>query len=201
MFEFKYVGTVDYSEAYEMQLQALNKAAEKNQNTILGLEHPAVLTLGYKASADLEVFKSNTIQIQKINRGGLATIHSEGQLVIYPILNIRELKISVRNYVHLLLKTTQNILKNIDIETTLDDEAIGLYTKKGKIAFCGVQVKNGCTLHGLSLNVSNDLSLFQNIRSCGIELPKLDKISNYNNQIKTPTLFEKWSEEFFKNIV
>lgn len=200
MLEFKYLGLTDYATAYEAQLKALEQAFSNQKYTVLGLEHPAVLTLGHRALPDLEILKSNAIKIEKIGRGGLATIHSEGQLVIYPILNIRTLKLGVRNYVQLLLTTTQNILREIGIESFTDDEAIGLYTEKGKIAFCGVQIKNGCSLHGISLNVSNDLDLFQNIRSCGVEVPKLDKISFYNNHIKSPTLFKKWSEEFFKNL-
>lgn len=196
MLKFEYLGRVEYAQAYELQLKALEQASSNNKYTIIGLEHPAVLTLGNRASADLEIFNTNKVKIEKINRGGLATIHSEGQLVIYPIINIRELKIGVRTYVQLLLKTTQNVLQQLGVESTADDAAIGLYTSQGKIAFCGVQVKNGCTLHGLSLNVNNDLELFQNIRSCGVQLPKLDKISNYDNSIQLQTIFKKWSEEF-----
>ena len=200
MFEFKYLGSIDYSVAYDLQLKAFSEALNNQKYTILGLEHPAVLTLGYKASSDLEIFNTNTIKIQKVNRGGLATIHSEGQLVIYPVLNIRELKMGVRTYVQLLLRTTQRVLQNINIEAVVDEAAVGLYTSSGKIAFCGVQVKSGCTLHGLSLNISNDLNLFKNIRSCGIDSPQLDKVSNYNTQINSPTFFKMWSEEFLNNI-
>lgn len=200
MLEFKYLGLIAFAKAYEIQLKALEQAVNNQKYTVLGLQHEAVLTLGHRASADLEIFNTNAIKVEKVSRGGLATIHSEGQLVIYPIINIRELKLGARNYIKLLLNTTQKILQDIGIESFADDEAVGLYTAKGKIAFCGVQITNGCTLHGISLNVHNDLDLFQNIRSCGVQLPKLDKVSFYNDQIKTPTLFEKWSEEFAKNL-
>jgi lipoyl(octanoyl) transferase len=198
--EFKYLGLVEYSKAYQFQIEALEHAVNNKKYTIIGLQHPAVLTLGHRASADVEILNQNSIQVEKTNRGGLATIHSEGQLVIYPILNIRELKIGVRSYIQLLLKTTQQVLQQLSVESFADDEAIGLYTAKGKIVFCGVQIKNGCSLHGISLNVSNDLELFQNIRSCGVKLPQLDKVSNYTNQINPQTLFEKWSEQFIRNL-
>ncbi len=200
LFEFKYLGLVGYAEAYQIQLKALEQAVTNTKYTVFGLEHESVLTLGHRASADLEIFNTNAIKVEKVSRGGLATIHSEGQLVIYPIMNIRELKLGARNYIKLLLETTQNVLLDIGIESFSDKEAIGLYTSKGKIAFCGVQITKGCTLHGISLNVHNDLDLFQNIRSCGVILPNLDKVSFYNDQINTPTLFEKWSEEFLKNL-
>jgi lipoyl(octanoyl) transferase len=193
---FTYLGLTEYIEAYRIQLSCLEEAFNNKEYKVLGVEHPAVLTLGLRANVANEVLIGNTIKIEKINRGGLATIHSPGQLVIYPILNIRELKIGIRKYIQLLLTTTQKTLQNFDINSFQDEAAIGLYTNQGKIAFCGVQVQRGCTLHGLSLNVFNDLSLFKHIQSCGIRQPLLDKVQNYRNAPSLQTIFETWSEEF-----
>ena len=201
-FEFKYLGAVEYQNALIIQSDLC--AQIKNENSpgiILGLEHPKVLTLGYRAQQESEVLPTNHMPVVKVNRGGLATIHSEGQLIIYPILNLKHFKIGVREYVELLLKTTQEMLTEFGAEIeAYTEEAVGLYTKKGKIAFCGIQIKEGVSLHGLSINISNDLDLFNNIIACGIQNQKLDKLINYSTQINLESLFSNWLSHFNYNM-
>jgi lipoyl(octanoyl) transferase len=78
----------------------------------------------------------------------------------------------------------------------LDSEAIGLYTAHGKIAFCGIQIRNGISLHGISLNVRNDLSLFQQIVACGVQNAPLDRLQNYDVNLTLEELFNRWIQLF-----
>lgn len=194
-FEASYLGLVDYSKASALQEDLFQVVKNKGLSAIIGLEHPAILTLGHRL--DIETAFAN-LEIPKIKstRGGLMTIHSEGQLVIYPILDLRERGWGVKTYVCKLLQTTQKLLAELGIDSKVDAEAIGLHTAAGKIAFCGIQVKNGISLHGISLNVRNDLSLFRQILSCGIQNAELDRLQNYAVNLTLEELFQRWVNIF-----
>ncbi|AGH95508.1 lipoyl(octanoyl) transferase LipB [Pseudobdellovibrio exovorus] len=195
--ESSYLGCVEYEKSVGIQQDLLAISQNKKSHYIMGLEHPAVLTLGYRAQLAEEVFGAS-LPVARSTRGGLATVHSEGQLVIYPVLNLRELGIGVRDYVMLLLQTTQELLRRCGIESQLDDKAVGLYTQKGKIAFCGVQIKNGVSQHGLSLNVRNDLSLFSGLRACGVSHPQFDSMAQHGSTQTLQELYVEWVK-IFKN--
>lgn len=198
--ECRYLGLTDYQQAYDLQLSFHQNIQENsNQAMVLGLEHNAVLTLGYRAEEQSEVVGGLTsLPVVKTGRGGLATIHSEGQLVIYPILNLRACGYGVRELVQLLLQTTQECLLQFGVESFLDDRQIGLYTANGKIAFCGLQIKNGISLHGLSLNVSNDLSLFSQIIACGVKQQPMDSVALHNKLATPEKVFQVWSDLFHR---
>ncbi len=163
---------------------------------MLGLEHPAVITLGRRA--DLNEVHHTKIPVIKATRGGLATLHSEGQLVIYPILLLARFKLGVRDYVHTLLQATENVFLLLNLKTYKDDLNIGLYTERGKIAFCGLEIKNGISQHGISINISNDLSLFDNIISCGFQKPDLDRLNHYRTDVGLRQFYDLWVSEFSK---
>jgi lipoyl(octanoyl) transferase len=124
-----------------------------------------------------DVLKERGIELHISPRGGQATLHTPGQLVIYPCVHLTRIGIGVREYVSLLERTTQNFLKDLRIESTPNPEEPGLYTKKGKIAFFGIRVTHAITSHGIAINVTNDLSLFKLIRSCGVEGETFDSVS------------------------
>lgn len=208
--ESHFLGLYDFQKSIQLQAE-LRKLAETSKcNFVIGLEHPAVLSLGYRAKIENEIKvhkigansnSLNELPVVQTSRGGLATIHSEGQLVIYPIINLRKLNLGVRDYVSILLVTTQELLKSLDIDSFTDSKDIGLYTRFGKIGFCGVQIKNGITQHGLSLNVRNDLTLFQEIRSCGVENSKIDSLSQYQITHTLSELYELWLKIFKINMM
>ena len=196
-----YLGLVEYEKAEAIQKDLSCRVRTEDKMFILGLEHPAVISLGRRSNHELIEDNLKAIPVVKSTRGGLVTIHSEGQLVIYPILDLKKLNWGVRQYVLMLLLVTQQLLSEFNIESFIDEQAIGLYTQSGKIAFCGIEIKNGISMHGLSLNICNDLSLFKNITACGTPNIKLDKWVLH--QSITPT-FEKivsrWSDIFFSHL-
>lgn len=200
VFESQYLGSVPYEKAFKLQQEIAIQIVSQNTIALIGLEHPDVLTLGYRAQASEEVLSSQ-LPIVQSTRGGLATIHSLGQLVIYPIINIKNHRLGVREYICLLLKTTQELLAELGVTSWIDTDQIGLYTENGKIAFCGVQIKNGISQHGISLNVRNDLRLFDQIRSCGFLNPKLDRLQNYQVTHTLEELFQMWTKIFKKNFL
>ncbi len=176
---------------------------------ILGCEHPVVVTLGRSADIQQSIYAhaqhetiSSSLQlpVHVTDRGGLATLHSPGQLVIYPILPLRKYGMGVRDYVNLLEQTTIELLSNSGIESYVKEDS-GVYTKKGKIAFIGIRVEKGVSRHGLSLNVSNDLNLFSKIVSCGVSNRSLDLMQDYcAKQLQLSAVFEQWCHIFALNL-
>ncbi|MES2801401.1 MAG: lipoyl(octanoyl) transferase LipB [Bdellovibrionota bacterium] len=202
--ESHYLGLIDFDKALGLQYQYHAKVSASNQSEkksyILGLEHPTVMTLGLRAHK-LEVSsfcaKPWPHPVHRISRGGLATIHNPGQLVIYPIVDLKEQGLSVKGFVQVLFEATLKTLNELKISSTMDlCDQPGVYTSQGKIAFCGLQIKNSITLHGLSINIANDVSVFNDIQSCGVSTPKIDSVLNQGVVYSPRDFFNVWLKHF-----
>lgn len=185
-----------------MQAELVKRVhANPSEIYLLGLEHSDVVTLGRRAvlKDDLRVSPEDleklNFQYFYANRGGQATLHNKGQLVIYPIINLNHYSISVREFVCILEKSIQAVLKNLGIETHLKDGIPGVFTDKGKIAFVGLHVSRGVTSHGISINISNNLEDFSLIRSCGVDKESFDKLNNYGSFI-TSSIYDLFVPAF-----
>jgi lipoate-protein ligase B len=106
--------------------------------------------------------------VERTTRGGLVTYHGPGQLVGYPIVRLRSRGLTVPCYVRALELAIIDALAEIGIESSLNDEYIGVWTPSGKIAAIGVAQRHGVTLHGFAVNLQPDLSHFALINPCGI---------------------------------
>ena len=196
MIQKRWLGLTSYGVGLEFQDQATRWAREHGEMTVLGLEHEPVITLGKRGNAAVDLNSvERELPIVRADRGGQATLHSPGQLVIYPVLPMKKMNLTVSEYVGYLHETTAELLANYGIETSRGDES-GLFTGQGKIAFFGVRIEQGVTRHGLSLNVSNDLTLFQGIRSCGVTDARLDSMANHGKNAPLQTLFQEWTDLF-----
>tara|TARA_B110000263_G_scaffold101616_1_gene88914 strand:+ start:1133 stop:1813 length:681 start_codon:yes stop_codon:yes gene_type:complete len=168
-----WLGTVDYLEARELQLALLEKVhAGAEPNTMLLLEHPHVYTKGrLSKQTDVllpeEELAARGIPVYETDRGGQVTYHGPGQLVIYPIINLREWGGPVK-YVRALEQVVIATLAEMEITANCESGNTGVWTDQGKIAAIGVKISRGIAFHGLALNVNTDLSLYQNIIPCGI---------------------------------
>ncbi len=198
----EWLGLCDYASAVEKMETATSKTlADKTAVSLLGLEHPATITLGRRAGeselkSSQHVLANQDIQVVATERGGQATLHSPGQLVIYPVLHLPSYGLGARTYVEIMIQTTQAVLMDLGIETKQPHHEVGLFTSQGKLAFLGVRIKNGICRHGLSINVNNDLKLFQHIRPCGKDNSLLDKVECYDTSISTEALFKLWVKRF-----
>lgn len=202
MIEAQWCGTLSYAEGLNAQALAISKISILARGTILGLEHSAVVTLGKRGIAkdDLNVseeeLSNRGVELFRSERGGQATLHSPGQLVIYPCVSLRALNVGVREYVETLQLTTRDFLKDHGVDAFLADDEPGVYTKTGKIAAFGVKVSKGIASHGVAINVKNDLSLFGLIRSCGKPLESFDCLANYGVTQDPSELFQAWASRF-----
>jgi lipoyl(octanoyl) transferase len=163
---------MDYLEAWDLQLSLVEKVHSGSEpNTMLMLEHPHVYTKGrLSKESDVlvpeEILAAKGIRIYETDRGGQVTYHGFGQLVIYPILNLREWGGPVK-YVRALEKVVIATLTEMGITANCESGNTGVWTNQGKIAAIGVKISRGIAFHGLSLNVNTDLTYYQDIVPCG----------------------------------
>jgi lipoate-protein ligase B len=181
---------MDYRSALTMQektVKALQAGA--GSDTVFILEHPPVITLGARNSANKllknsDEIKNTGIEIVEIRRGGGTTAHNPGQLVIYPIVNLKKRSLGVSDFVRLLEKIGTELLAELGVNCSTRKGFPGLWIADAfspdpcsrgskKIASIGVQVKKWLTCHGIAININNDLSIFDLIVPCGLDNVKM----------------------------
>ena len=191
-------GNIPYSESLNLQEQLKEKAHKSARAFLIGFECPACITLGLRGketedlSDSVAEYQKNNIEVVTIKRGGQATLHSPGQLVIYPVLDLLKWKIRPRDFLSLLEKITQSTLQEYDIIAKKKEDSAGLFTQIGKIAFFGIHISGGVSQHGLAINVQNDLTLFNLIRSCGVSHRPHDSFQNQGVQPDLKEVFSLW---------
>ena len=199
--EYIWRGCLPYRESLVLQEQLKEKACGSRQIFFIGFECPSCITLGLrgKKAEDLvksvEEYNKQDIEVVSIKRGGQATIHSLGQLVIYPVMDLLQWKIRLRDFLGILEMVTSDTLKELGVATTKKEKFAGLFTEKGKIVFFGVHISKGVSQHGLAINVHNSLSLFDLIRSCGVNNRSHDSLKNNGVTVKLYNLFSLWCEK------
>ncbi len=195
-----FLGLVNYQDISVQQVRLAERIRSTQDIEILGMEFHSVITLGIRGEAsDLQV-EQKEIPIVRTDRGGQATLHNPGQLVIYPTMDLKAHGIGVRDFVCMLIRATSAVLKAYGIESN-SVGAPGVYTSKGKIAFIGIRLDRGVVRHGISINLSNELSAFSNIRSCGVTAAMLDRVQNHTRTtLDMSSIFDKWVIGFQKEL-
>ena len=148
-------------------MQAFTDARGEHSNDELWVvEHDPVFTLG-QAGKEEHVLAPGDIPVLHVDRGGQVTYHGPGQIVVYPLLELRRLGIGVRDYVCRIEQAIIDTLEEWNIVAERMEGAPGVYVGGAKIAALGIRVRRGCTFHGLAFNVSLDMEPFHRINPCG----------------------------------
>ncbi len=170
------LGKCEYNEALQIQFDILEKRQKKEiDDTLIIVEHPAVITMGRnKGATNLmvseEELESLGVQLVKATRGGDVTYHGQGQIVGYPIVDLRSLGMGVKEFVHHLEQVFIDLLnEKYNIGAGRIDEHKGVWIEDNKITAIGLSVKHGVTMHGFAFNVNTNLSHFDLIVPCGIQ--------------------------------
>ena len=130
------------------------------------VEHDPVFTLG-QAGKEEHVLMPGDIPVIHVDRGGQVTYHGPGQIVVYPLLDLKRLKIGVRDYVCKIEQAIIDTLGEWNIGAARKDGAPGVYVNGAKVAALGIRVRRGCSFHGLAFNIAMDLEPFRRINPCG----------------------------------
>lgn len=168
-------GMMAYAEALALQQKLCTaRQADEIDNTVLIVEHPAVITLGARKSenklrAEETAIAGAGVQMVTVGRGGGTTAHNPGQLVFYPVIKLRSLGLGVNEYVRQLEGIGIALLAECGAESERRKGFPGLWIGEKKIASIGVQIKKWVTFHGMAINLNNDLCIFDFIVPCGLD--------------------------------
>jgi len=169
-FVVRRLGRTDYTSTWRA-MQAFTASRESGTPDALWLtEHPPIYTLGLAGRRE-HVLRDNGVAVLKVDRGGQVTYHGPGQLVVYVLMDLRRARLGVRDLVRRLEAAVIHWLEPLGIAAYGKPAAPGVYVARrggeAKLAALGLKVRNGCTYHGLAVNVDMDLAPFHDIDPCG----------------------------------
>ncbi len=193
-------GLTDYAAALaEMDARAAAVAEGRARELVWLVEHPPLYTLGTSAkAADRPV---SSLPVHAAGRGGQVTYHGPGQLVVYPLIDLRRAGLGIRDLVTTLEKSVIAYAGTLDIHAETKLRAPGVYVRGAKLASIGIRVRRGASYHGLALNVSLDLAPFRRINPCGyqgLEMTRLADLGGPDDVRQVADAYAPWLIEYLR---
>ncbi len=170
------LGRAEYGAVWRAMQDFTDRRHAGTADELWLVQHPPVFTLG-QAGRREHVLAPGDIPVLRVDRGGQVTYHGPGQLVAYPLLDLRRLRLGVRQLVHLIEGAVIELLGSFGVRAARAPGAPGVYVDGVKIAALGLRVRRGCSFHGLALNVDMDLEPFARINPCGFEGLQVTQLS------------------------
>ena len=186
----RYLGLADYHETWTAMRAFTDTRTAEDADEIWVCEHPPVYTLG-QAGRQEHILNTADIPVVQSDRGGQVTYHGPGQVVVYTLVNLRRSDLGVREMVVRLENSVIALLAEHGIEAAGRRDAPGVYVDEAKIAALGLRIRNGCSYHGLSLNVDMDLAPFADIDPCGFPGLRVTQLRNLGIRDDIDMLSEK----------
>jgi lipoic acid synthetase len=196
------LGRADYERTLGIQRELHGRrAAGETVDVVITVEHNPVFTIGRSGAlssvlVSADVLKREHIQVYEVERGGGVTYHGPGQLVVYPIVDLRDHGCGLKGYVERLEEATIRTLRTFAIAGGRRAGHPGVWVRERKIASIGVYVKHWVTRHGLALNVRVDPSHFAMIHPCGLQVETV----SMNDLVDTPISFERVTAELLDRL-
>jgi len=162
----RHFGLVPYESTWRAMQRFTDERDMSTPDEIWFLEHPPVFTLGLNARRE-HIKAAGDIPVVQIDRGGQVTYHGPGQLVVYPLIDLRRRALGVRQLVVALENAVIAYAAELGVAASGSREAPGVYVNGAKLASIGLRIRRGASYHGLALNVSVDLKPFERINVCG----------------------------------
>ena len=192
----RYLGTRDYSETFALMKNFNEQRDQSTADEIWLLQHHPVFTQG-QAGKEEYILVPGDIPVVKSDRGGHVTYHGPGQITAYVLVDLKRLKMGVRDLVTLIEQALVDTLQHWQISAAPRRDAPGVYTESGdKIASLGLRIRKGCSYHGLNFNVSMDLSPWQRINPCGLGVA----MTQMADLIHNPPSIEQVMEQLAHNL-
>lgn len=203
------LGTVPYGQALAFQFDLRERLRNGDSDDFIGymlaLQHPPVVTLGKRGKfTDLvnrDWLADKGVEVFRIDRGGEATYHEPGQLVVYPIIKLAKLGIGVVDLIRGMANCLADTVRDYGIESAYDLDHPGLWTQHEephrKIASVGMRVQGGVTTHGAAMNLVNEMIGFSMIVACGMPNAPMARLTDYCQPGEV--VFEKFKAEFLEN--
>ena len=177
------LGLTEYGKVYQLQKRLVEeRKAERCPDTLILCEHPPVFTIGRTGSStnvvvDEKVYKAAGIELVHIDRGGDITYHGPGQLVAYPVLDLKNYGRDVHKYIRKLEEVSIRLLSKFDVKGERKEGYTGVWVGDEKIAAIGIGVSKWVSYHGIAFNLDPDMSHFSMIVPCGLKKVKVASLS------------------------
>ncbi len=181
------LGLQPYETIWRDMQRFTQERRDKTPDEIWVLEHTPVYTLGLNGKRE-HLLNPGDIPVIECDRGGQVTYHGPGQLVIYTLLDIKRLKLGIRQLVTLLEKSMVTALVQFGITAIAKPEAPGVYVNDKKIGSIGIRIKNNASYHGISLNNNMDLTPFNYINTCGFKDLQVTQLADLGVTVSTADL-------------
>jgi lipoyl(octanoyl) transferase len=191
----KYLGLSEYEPVWRAMQEFTEQRDESTLDELWMVEHPPVFTQGQAGKSE-HVLNPGEIPIIQVDRGGQVTYHGPGQIVIYPLIDLKRHKIGIKLLVNGIEEALIRTMSELGVTANRREKAPGVYTDNKKIASLGLRVRKGCTFHGLAFNIHMDLEPFLRINPCGFTGLEVTQLSEYNKSVK----FSQVQEQLIKHL-
>ena len=191
----KYLGLSDYQPVWRAMQQFTDQRNESTLDELWMVEHPAVFTQG-QAGKPEHVLNSGDIPIIQVDRGGQVTYHGPGQIVLYPLIDLKRHKIGIKALVNGIEEALIQTMADYGVTAKRKEKAPGVYVQGKKIASLGLRVRKGCKFHGLAFNIRMDLEPFLRINPCGYSGLEVTQLSTLN----TSAQFGEVQEQLIRHL-
>ena len=192
---YQWLGRKEYTSFLEeMQNKTAEVITSHQQEIVYFCEHEDVYTTGRRGINNSKVVLG--APLIHTERGGETTYHGIGQLMMYPIINLKQHDLTVRKYVHLLEQSCINLLDQFHIQAERDCGLPGVWIDNQKIAALGIRISQGVSSHGIALNVSTDLKWFEKINPCGTTRKATSMLKQGCKKVYLEELAQQWYQIF-----
>jgi lipoyl(octanoyl) transferase len=200
--KIEWLGRIDYQIGLQIQEERLESCVSNGAETVILLEHEPVYTIGrLPDKSSLRNVSGLPYPVFETNRGGQATYHGPGQLIGYPIVDLRIRGRDLHHYLRKLENILIDLLADFGLQGARIDGKTGVWIQDRKIASIGVGVRKWVTMHGFALNVASDLSGFQNITPCGLSGVRMTSISSeLGTEVSLQTVREKLAPHLYGHL-
>ena len=195
----RFRGRQDYVPLWHEMRDFTDSRDEDTPDEIWFCEHPPVFTLGLNAAKE-HLLAPGDIPVVQIDRGGQVTFHGPGQLMIYPLIDIRRANIGVRQLVTALEQSVVDLAAEHEVNAAARADAPGVYVDGRKLASVGLRIRRGASFHGMALNVDVDLEPFSRINPCGYKELEMTDLHRLGIALQLEETAAKFTPHFLRRL-
>ncbi|NBA97478.1 lipoyl(octanoyl) transferase LipB [Pseudomonas sp. R5(2019)] len=196
---FRELGLMAYEPVWQAMRAFTDSRGPQTADEIWLVQHPPVFTQGQAGKAE-HLLLPGDIPVVQVDRGGQVTYHGPGQLVVYLLLDVRRLGFGVRDLVSRIERSLIELLASYGVEAAAKADAPGVYVDGAKIASLGLRIRNGCSFHGLALNVDMDLAPFRRINPCGYAGLAMTQLRDHTGPIELAEVSARLRSQLVKHL-
>ena len=195
----RHLGRRDYEPVWREMQQFTDQRDQHSLDELWLVEHPPVFTQGLAGKPE-HVLAAGDIPVIQVDRGGQVTYHGPGQIVAYPMINLRRHGIGVKSLVNGIEQAIIDTVAQYGIKAARKDNAPGVYVDGAKIASLGLRIRKACSFHGLAFNIKMDLEPFQRINPCGFSGLEVIQLADLAEEVDIATVEQQLITAFCKQL-